>query len=156
MKKVWNRSQINLMLQSNPKAVERAMVVLFNRQTRDEQSAETTRHHNGIGFCSWAARNGTYYAKWVLKGRRLTGRHMQQARKIALHHSRQLVEEANKKSWGKLIVGKPKIRLSKVEAGVKNEPQPGTWASTARLMAGLGDPAFNWDAWKDQMKEEGL
>lgn len=36
-----------------------------------------------------------------------------------------------------------------------NGPQPGTWAFTARLMALTSDPDddFDWDAWKDQMKE---
>ena len=35
----------------------------------------------------------------------------------------------------------------------KNEPQPGTWAFTAREMAKL-EPDFDWDAWKDEMKEQ--
>ena len=33
------------------------------------------------------------------------------------------------------------------------EPQPGTWAATARLMAQGDDSGFDWDAWKDEMKE---
>ena len=97
-KKTWNRSQINLMLQRNPRAVERAMVVLYNRQTADEQRSQDTRHQNGIGFSAYAARSGTYYANWVNKGRRLTGSHLEKARKIALKHSRQLVDEANAKA----------------------------------------------------------
>lgn len=35
------------------------------------------------------------------------------------------------------------------------EPMPGTWADTARLMAEI-DPDFDWDAWKDEMKESDL
>lgn len=31
-------------------------------------------------------------------------------------------------------------------------PAPGTWAFTARLMA-QEFPDFDWDSWKDQMKE---
>ena len=92
----WNRQQINDLLRRNPRAVDRAMVALYRRQTQDEQRSDTTRHNNGIGFCSWSARKGSYYAKWVLSGRRLTGRHLQNARRIALHHSRQLGEEANR------------------------------------------------------------
>lgn len=32
------------------------------------------------------------------------------------------------------------------------EPEVGTYASTARLMAEIC-PDFDWDAWKDDMKE---
>jgi hypothetical protein len=93
--KTWNRDEINGLLLTNPRAVERAMVVLHNRQTQDEKVVSATRHHNGVGFSSWAARRGSYYARWVLGGRSLSGRHLEQATRIALHHSRQLVEEAN-------------------------------------------------------------
>jgi hypothetical protein len=35
-----------------------------------------------------------------------------------------------------------------------NAPAPGTYAFTARLMASCGpDDGFDWDAWKDEMKE---
>jgi len=95
--KVWTRTEIDGMLRGNPKAVERAMIVLFNRQTTDEQSAGNTKHSNGRGFAAYAANKGTYYANWVLKGRSLSRQHLANARKIALKHSRQLVEEANSK-----------------------------------------------------------
>ena len=35
-------------------------------------------------------------------------------------------------------------------------PQPGTWAYTARAMASMDDSGFDWDAWKDEMKERDL
>lgn len=98
MIKTWNRNEIDALLTSNPRAVERAMVVLYDLQTQDEKSAETTRHHNGVGFSSNAARKGTYYARWVLGGRHLTGRHLEGARRIALRHSRQLVAAANSRA----------------------------------------------------------
>jgi hypothetical protein len=31
-------------------------------------------------------------------------------------------------------------------------PEPGTWAMVAQLMAEL-DPGFDWDSWKDEMKD---
>ena len=96
--KTWNREEINEMLETNPRAVGRAMVALFNRQTEDEKRANDTKHSNGRGFAGYAARSGSYYAHWVLKGRTLTGRHLTKARKIALRHSRQLVEEANSRT----------------------------------------------------------
>ena len=37
------------------------------------------------------------------------------------------------------------------------EPPPGSWASVARLMAQSSpDDGFDWDAWKDEMKERDM
>ncbi len=36
------------------------------------------------------------------------------------------------------------------------EPEPHTWAAVARFMAEHDDSDFDWDAWKDQMKEAEL
>lgn len=87
-----NKSEIRSLLMSNDRAVERAMVVLFQRQTLDEQHTSSTSHLNGRGFNAFHAKNGTYYAKWVLSGRRLTGRHLEAARRMACHYARQLAE----------------------------------------------------------------
>jgi hypothetical protein len=97
MAKHTKQSIIDL-LNRNDLAVGRAMVVLYNRQTADEQSDETTKHHNGVGFSAYAAHSGTYFARWVLDGRTLTGKYLDRARKIAIRHAGQLVEEANEKS----------------------------------------------------------
>ena len=35
-------------------------------------------------------------------------------------------------------------------------PQPGTWAFTARMMAAGDNSGFDWDAWKDEMKERDM
>ena len=91
----WNRDQIDNLLRTNPKAVERAIVRLYNLQTQDEQASDDTKHHNSVGFAGYAARNGSYYAKWVLSGRSLTGKHLEKATAISLKHSRQLVIMAN-------------------------------------------------------------
>ena len=96
----YTRADIDRILNSNPRAVGRAMIVLFERQTADEQQRSSTRHQNGRGFNAYSARSGSYYARWVQSGRQLTGRHLVKARLIALRHSRQLVEEANDKLAG--------------------------------------------------------
>ena len=93
--KTWTRTEIEALINTNDRAVERAMVAIWERQTRDEQATETTRHHNGIGFSGWTARSGTYYAGWIMSGRRLTGKHLDKARRIALHHAGQLTDFAN-------------------------------------------------------------
>jgi hypothetical protein len=95
--KTWTREEIETLVTTNDRAVERAMVSIWERQTADEQSTETTRHSNGVGFSGWTARSGTYYAGWVRSGRRLTGKHLDKARRIALHHAGQLTAIANGK-----------------------------------------------------------
>ena len=95
MAKTWTREEIETLVNTNDRAVERAMVAIWKRQTADEQSSDTTRHSNGIGFSGWTAKRGSYYAKWVLGGGRLTGKHLAQARRIALHHAGQLLRIAN-------------------------------------------------------------
>lgn len=36
------------------------------------------------------------------------------------------------------------------------EPPPGSWAAVARMMAQDDDSGFDWDAWKDEMKERDM
>lgn len=36
---------------------------------------------------------------------------------------------------------------------IPREPPPGTWASIARVMADGDDSGFDWDRWKDEMKD---
>lgn len=93
--KTWTRTEIEEMINAHDGAVERAMVAIWERQTADEQTSQTTNHSNGRGFCGWAARSGTYYAEWVRSRRHLTGKHLAKARKIALHHAGQLTDFAN-------------------------------------------------------------
>ena len=95
--KVWTRDEINTLLTSNPKAVERAMLRLYELQTQEEKASDSTRVNNNQGFSSYAAHRGSYYAKWVQSGRSLSGHHLEKARAIAIRHSRQLVEIANRR-----------------------------------------------------------
>lgn len=89
------RDSIRNLLTTNDRAVERAMVVLYDRQTTDEKQVSDTRHSNQRGFSAAHASKGSYYARWVLGGRHLTGRHLENARKIALRYTAQLLEQAH-------------------------------------------------------------
>ena len=104
-RKVWTRDEINALLISSDIAVEKAILRIYDRQTRDEQNTQSTRHQNSIGFSGAAASTGSYCAQWLLAGRNYGGtkvaeRHLSgvwlaKARKICLIHSKQLVEIAN-------------------------------------------------------------
>ena len=61
------KQEIVDLLVRNPKAVARALVVLNERQTSTEQSAESTISHNGIGFTPADARMGTSMAQFYTK-----------------------------------------------------------------------------------------
>ena len=54
-----NRDSIVKLLETNDKAIIRALVVLNQYQTADEQVSEDTRHRNGQGFKPCHARMGT-------------------------------------------------------------------------------------------------
>ena len=94
--KVWTEEKIVALINSNDRAVEKAMVAIFNRQTTDEKVEKATKHSNSVGFSAPDAGKGSYYAKWVLGGYKLTGIHLAKAREIAIKYRRQLTDEANK------------------------------------------------------------
>lgn len=96
-----HKTAIIALLARNDRAVEAAMVALYQRQTEDEQTTSATRHSNGRGFNYNHAERGTYYAKWVLSGRHLTGHHLDSARRMATFYARQLGEIAEGKARAK-------------------------------------------------------
>lgn len=51
--------------------IGRALVVLFNNQTRDEQSMNATNKDNGIGFTGADAHSGSITAKYYIKHKTL-------------------------------------------------------------------------------------
>jgi len=82
-------------LQANPAAVEKAIAVLYSRQTATEKARESTIEDNGLGVRHNHGHRIAYYGKWLASGRRLTGHHLEFARKIALTYARtQLFELA--------------------------------------------------------------
>ena len=62
------------LLKTNDKAVARALVVLNERQTADEQQKEMTRYQNGRGFRPCHARMGTSMAQFYLQRNYLTAK----------------------------------------------------------------------------------
>lgn len=85
---------VKWLLANNNVAVERAILALYGRQDADERASASTVKSNGRGFNAFDAKNGTYYAKWLLSGRNLSGRHLEKARAMAYKYVRQLCEVA--------------------------------------------------------------
>ena len=66
------KAEIIELLKTNDKAVARALVVLNERQTATERSAESTINDNGVGFTPADARMGTSMAQFYTKFGRLS------------------------------------------------------------------------------------
>src|SRR5574337_878352 len=92
----WTEASIVNLLNGNDRAVERAMVAIWKRQTEDEQRSENTHWRNDIGFSGADARRGSYFAQWVMRGNRLTGTHLAKARAMAIKYRKQLLSIASK------------------------------------------------------------
>ena len=130
----------------------------------------------GTRFARWLQgmdnKNVVRYAKKSLghpRAQSIFGRYcqdggtvMDRARKIALKHSQQLVDYANaaverEQARHAELENKPSkvapLKPMQSDVWYQNEPPAGTWAATARMMAKGDNSGFDWDAWKDQMKE---
>lgn len=95
MSKVWNEVEITNLLLTNDRAVERGILAIYNRQTESEKRSNATLQSNGEGFAGPDASLGSYYARWIMSGRSLSGKHLDKARKMTIKYRRQLVEVAN-------------------------------------------------------------
>ena len=100
------------LLETNDKAVARALVVLYERQTADEKVSENTRHHNNRGFRPCHARMGTSMAKFYLARGYLSPKQIAYWRKrgkegmrISIYW-RQLLDAAHKKAAAKAALEK--------------------------------------------------
>lgn len=126
------KEQIRELLLSNDRIVERAIIVLFKRQTTSEQRTETTREVNNRGFSSSDAHIGTYMAKWILSGKRLSGKYLDRARTMSLKYVRQLHEEAELKAARQV---QTKLQTSEVVAVEIDDDRAQIQASLNAAMA---------------------
>jgi hypothetical protein len=78
---VLTKDSIIQMLISNNKAVGRALIVLNDRQTSDEQYNQSTNRNNGRGFTPADARMGTSMANFFTKFNRLSDKQLAYWRK---------------------------------------------------------------------------
>jgi hypothetical protein len=118
------------MLQTDKRAVARALVVLYARQTDDEQAQEGTRYLNGRGFRPCHARMGSSMAKYFQRTGMLTDKQIAYwratdksgAMRIGIYWA-QLLEEAELKSKAKQVqpVATIPVPLPKPERDLGND-----------------------------------
>jgi len=94
----WNKDSVKELLEKNPKAVERALLLIHSRQTVDERNCQDTIVNNGRGFRPCDAPSGSYMAEWVKSGKSLNGKFLEKARNMMKHYTRQLIEEIEAKA----------------------------------------------------------
>jgi hypothetical protein len=91
----YTEDQVVRLLNDSDRAVELALVEIYNRQTESEKATRTTNNDNGVGFSGTDAATGSYYAKYILSGRNLTDKHLIKGRAMAIKYRKQLLESLN-------------------------------------------------------------
>lgn len=90
----WSKEAIQTMLATNDRAVCRALVAIYSRQTHQEQISGTTKEHNGVGFSAYDAEFLSSLAEQVKTRGTLSPRQLELARKKVKSYWRQLLEIA--------------------------------------------------------------
>ena len=89
----YTKEYIQAKLSTDIRWIEKAVLVLFSRQTDDEQTQQTTRLENGRGFNSSDSRYLTYVSNYLLGGRHLSGRYLEKVSAKMPKYWRQILEE---------------------------------------------------------------
>jgi hypothetical protein len=89
---MYTKEEIKQQLSTNPKWIERGLVVLYQRQTYEEQQSGGTIVDNKMGFNGSDSRYLTYCAKWVLGGNRLNEKHLQKCGKMLPKYWKQIMD----------------------------------------------------------------
>ena len=90
----WDKDQIIHMLETNDKAVARALIRIYERQTSSEQAEHTARENNNRGFNKADAPALTSIAQKLLHYGSLTPNQLKYVRRRITKYWRQLLEIA--------------------------------------------------------------
>jgi len=87
-------------LSTDNRWVEKAIIVIYNRQTSTEQNNKFTSEKNGVGFTGYDANYFTYLANYLLKNKNnhLTGKHLDKAKKSMPKYWKQIKTEIEMKN----------------------------------------------------------
>ena len=86
----WKKYIQNLII-TNDKALYRAIIAIYNNQTKTEQNIQSTTEHNGIGFSGTDAEFMSSLAVRIQSRRQLTTGQIMVARKIMPKYWKQLM-----------------------------------------------------------------
>lgn len=91
----WSKDSIQALIDTNDRAVMKALLVLYSRQTAAEQATQATREHNGRGFSAFDAEILSSFAMQVKTRGTLTAKQLEVARKRVRSYWKQLLEVAS-------------------------------------------------------------
>jgi hypothetical protein len=89
---MYNKEVIKENLSTNPKWIERGVVVLYQRQTEDEKRSGNTIVDNKMGFNGSDSRYLSYCAKWVMSGNTLNEKHLKKCGKMLPKYWKQIMD----------------------------------------------------------------
>lgn len=92
------KDEIKTKLGENRAWAERAIVVLYARQTSEEKSEKITKEHNAVGFSGPDAEILSDYAEWLNSGRNLTPRQLAVAFRLLPKYWKQILTEIEAKA----------------------------------------------------------
>jgi len=93
--KVWTAKEIKALLAESDKAVARAILAIYNRQTEDEQTIKETTDHNGVGYNGVDANFMSSLAQFYQTKGFLSSGQLKYGRKAIMKYAGQLTEIAN-------------------------------------------------------------
>lgn len=94
---MWTKEQVRNILLTNDDQLAKAVVLLYRRQTADEQRVGETRHRNGVGFNGTDAQILSSFAKFYMRTGFLTPKQLFIARKKMPKYAGQLADIANER-----------------------------------------------------------
>jgi hypothetical protein len=98
MTKTWDKPSIQTLIHSNPKALHRAIIKIYERQTADEQDLDQTIEHNGIGFNGIDAEIMSSFAKQLMTRGFLSPKQTVIAQKKMPKYWKQILQLINEKA----------------------------------------------------------
>lgn len=103
--KIWDKDEIVALIERNDAAVARALMIVYENQTVDEKSRQTTCHHNGVGF---TARDAAFLSdiakKWKIWGRWASKRQCDAVRAVIKKYHRQILQHMLDNQPGAVLV----------------------------------------------------
>ena len=90
--RLWSKESLQELLRTNDEAVYKAMMKIYDRQTRDEQEAKQTEDWNSVGFTGVDAEIMSSFTESYKKWGKLTPKQMVIARKKMVKYWKQLLD----------------------------------------------------------------
>ena len=95
MNRTWTKDEIKYKIFTSDEWLYRAILAIYSKQSDKEKETGETRYENGVGFTGYDARSLSYYAKWILRHKKLDRWHINIVRERMMKYAKQLTKIAN-------------------------------------------------------------